>query len=203
MINVTAVETNVLKALLLIAGKNDVRFYLNGVYFDTEHDALVATDGHKMLFVKHELPKMPKNVRPFIVPRIMIEQLLKFYKGKNSAVVVCIDAGTRTDRSINLIRHDGSRVGGPEESGTYPQWRRVVPKTFSAEAVQFDAEFTAPLQAAFVLIGGVKNKPSLYHNGHGAALAVGADPTAVGLVMPMRAQTDRAAFTSALKNFGF
>lgn len=43
--------TNHLKAVLLAAGKKDIRYYLNGVHMTQHH--LVATDGYRMHIVCH------------------------------------------------------------------------------------------------------------------------------------------------------
>lgn len=37
-----------LKLLLKTAAKQDVRFFLNGIYFDSENNNLVSTDGHRL-----------------------------------------------------------------------------------------------------------------------------------------------------------
>ena len=52
------VPANVIKALLLAASKQDVRYYLNAVCVDVtaKGAALVATDGHVLLAVPGEDP---------------------------------------------------------------------------------------------------------------------------------------------------
>ena len=63
-------------AALKCAAKNDVRFYLNGVYLDLPKGRIVGTNGHVMFVGKIEAATLPA----VIVPRDLIESALKSLK---------------------------------------------------------------------------------------------------------------------------
>ena len=64
------IETHVLKAHLIIAPKNDVRFYLNGILVDTVNRRIVSTDGHCMLVTRFDASAIEGDSVPdFIISR--------------------------------------------------------------------------------------------------------------------------------------
>ena len=184
-----AIKADTIKALLLAAAKNDVRYYLNGILFDVRAtDAVaVATDGHVMLAVPitpepdendetHYLPGQ------FIVPRDVLESIkpnkifpLFFTFDAAARTVTIANAGTET--TVKLI------------DGTYPEWRRAVPKTVTDMVAQFDTEYLATFGKIHKLLGG-KYSPTIRHNGDenggGGAGRVMLAGNAVGVIMPMR-----------------
>ena len=96
--------TNHLKAVLLAAGKKDIRYYLNGVHVTKHH--LVGTDGHRMHIVCHggEWPH-----EPVTIPRDACELAIK---GKTTTLEI-------TPTAIGPISYQP--VGG-----TYPDYTRVM-----------------------------------------------------------------------------
>lgn len=98
------VNTNDLKALLLAAGKKDIRYYLNGVHVNSKH--LVATDGHRLHVIAHG-DDCPHD--PVTIPREAVELAVK-------AKTVEL---TLTPEAIGAISY--KPVGG-----TYPDYVRVL-----------------------------------------------------------------------------
>ena len=96
--------TNHLKAVLLAAGKKDIRYYLNGVHVNKHH--LVGTDGHRMHVVCHG-GDWPHD--PVTVPREACELAVK---GKTTTLEI-------TPMAIGPISYEP--VGG-----TYPDYTRVM-----------------------------------------------------------------------------
>ena len=96
--------TSHLKAVLLAAGKKDIRYYLNGVHVNKHH--LVATDGHRMHIVCHggDWPH-----EPVTIPRNACELAVK---GKTTTLEI-----TPTD--IGPISYQPT-------GGTYPDYTRVM-----------------------------------------------------------------------------
>lgn len=185
MTAVTTIRADVLKGLLLIAAKEDIRYYLVGIYFDTEHGALVATDGHKLLAYKCDLPK---DVKPFILSRDTCLQAIKMTSKRNNSLEVEID-GEGKQRRIQLRASTGALVMGLEVDGTYPHWRRVIPTKCSLQVSQYDAEYLEQLQAAFMLVLDTTKKclPAVIHNGEcGAALVLNGNENVIGIIMPVR-----------------
>ncbi len=96
--------TNHLKAVLLAAGKKDIRYYLNGVRVNKHH--LVATDGHRMHIVCHG-GDWPHD--PVTIPRDACELAVK---GKTTSLEI-------TPTAIGPISYQ------PVE-GLYPDYTRVM-----------------------------------------------------------------------------
>ena len=96
--------TNHLKAVLLAAGKKDLRYYLNGVHVNKHH--LVATDGHRMHVVCHG-GDWPHD--PVTIPRDACELAIK---GKTTTLEI-------TPTAIGPISYQ------PVE-GRYPDYTRVM-----------------------------------------------------------------------------
>lgn len=96
--------TSHLKAVLLAAGKKDIRYYLNGVHVNKHH--LVATDGSRMHIVCHggDWPH-----EPVTIPRDACELAIK---GKTTTLEI-------TPAAIGPISYQP--VGG-----AYPDYTRVM-----------------------------------------------------------------------------
>lgn len=205
-ITLTMIPAHVLKGMLLAAAKEDVRYYLNGIYFDTAKGRLVATTGHVMIIAKMTFEPNVKSVDPVIVPRAMIETALK---GAKSDALVAVEIGPRPQkgstsqvRSVRLIT-GATSVSGTEVDAKYPDYERVVPKKFNGETAQLNHEYVGTIGKALCLIAmgkSAKTPVSAQHNGTECAVFA-ADDSAVGLIMPMR--TDGPAMVqAALENLG-
>ena len=96
--------TSHLKAVLLAAGKKDIRYYLNGVHVTKHH--LVGLDGHRMHVVCHG-GDWPHD--PVTIPRTACELAIK---GKTASLEL-------TPSAIGPISYQP--VGG-----TYPDYARVM-----------------------------------------------------------------------------
>ena len=175
------IPADTIKALLVIAAKNDTRGYLKSVCIDVrEADAVaVATDGHKLL----ALPLTATDDAPalvsgrYIIRREALESVKAVLK---RPILVTIDATARTA----TIDNSSAATTATLMDATYPDWRRVVPLTVSGEVGQFDAEYIGAFGKVHKLLGG-KYSPSIRHNGGSAARVVLAGH-AVGIIMPMR-----------------
>lgn len=137
------------------AGKEEARYYLNGVFFASNGD-IVATDGHRL----HLLPKAwcgYKGDHGFLVPRQAIELMPK--KGDVSillhenASVICTPDLTLTAKLIDA---------------TYPDYQRVVPDIGKMEKTEFDAAEFYALNKSVALVD--KKNRAIKINGDGLAV---------------------------------
>ncbi len=112
------VPCQVLKQHLKTMADGDVRFYLNGVYFDLEEKNLVSSDGHTMIVSKIEHDGTPIE---FILPRDFVQALIKQYSNKQVIRILWL--------GNNYVRVDFSN--GIMQSRTinaqYPQYKRLLP----------------------------------------------------------------------------
>lgn len=99
------VRTNDLKAVLLAAGKKDVRYYLNGVHVNSRH--IVGTDGARLHATSHG-GDWPHD--PVTIPREVVELAVK---AKTLEL-------TLTTEALGLISYEPI-------DGIYPGYMRVIP----------------------------------------------------------------------------
>lgn len=137
-----------MKAAMLFQAKQDVRFYLNGIYIT--HDHIVATDGHSMFLAPYESELRPEQamivaIKGKIPPKAYNLELLYDEESK-IGVIRCIGPTPLKIRVVNPLLHAASqswpdpepmaildKTGHPEKvffdliEGRFPDWRRVVP----------------------------------------------------------------------------
>ncbi len=111
-----------LKALTRFAADQDVRYYLNGIFFDPTGYA-VATDGHALLAIQ----TMSFKGDGFIAPLAAVKAALATKKGM---------AQYRYTFGIAADAIDGKPFKAID--GNYPDWKKVVPLKVSGELAEYD-----------------------------------------------------------------
>jgi DNA polymerase-3 subunit beta len=171
------IKTNELKALLVCAAKNDVRYYLNGVHFESSANGMIAaaTDGHRLLCINLPAENAPgiKN----LIPRALIEAAVKT---KSVYIEITIDAGNVTLASA------GQSISGSITDGVFPDYRRVMPNSVSGiQGNDFNNTYLVDFDKIGALIDG--GKASVLQNGPGMCALVRFDnENAIGVIMPLR-----------------
>ena len=196
-------DYSVIKALLICAAKQDVRYYLNGVCVDARADGtvvLVATDGHRLLAYLVAADNI-EALAPgeYIIPRELLEAV-KPAKAGRITLPIHIDVATAPDtpdperagvtikgRTSITITGATTTVGAPID-GKYPDWRRIIPASTSGEAAQYQPDYIAGFGDICKLLGG-KYGPFINHNGGSSAIVTNL-PGALGILMPMRLDGD-------------
>jgi len=186
-----------LRAVLLATPTKDVRYYLVGVLVEPAADrvALVGTDGHRLHCVVHPAPGTAAG-EPFIIPRDMVAAIVKGAKKGADVTIVATPRGEFCRSwELELRRDDGLAVRGHSVDGTFPDWRRIVPRESGDDAspAQFNYEFLADAQRAAGELAGQKvARVNVAHRGpHNTALVTCEDlPQFFAVVMPIR--TDKA-----------
>ena len=191
-----------LKGLLMTAGKSDVRYYLNGIYFDTVCGRLVSTDGHCAVLMRHTLDA---GTEPFILSRCIAERALKLATRKFPTLTVGISAGP--ERRTIILRHANGAVTGLEIEGRFPQYQLIVPQEVSGVTGNFNPQLLAAVDKAITLCAYEEPKEQatiLHHNGSDkAAVMTCSNPGVLGVIMPMRVdQRGIGQFTEALAELG-
>lgn len=115
------IPSKLLKAILLAAGKKDIRYYLNGIHINSRH--IVATDGHRLHAYSHGQEWQHGDVT---IPRDAVEMALK-------ARTVDIEI---TDVSVGAVSYKPL-------DGRYPDYMRVIP------AVSQPADMGAMVSSVF------------------------------------------------------
>ncbi len=168
------VPAAMLKAALLCASDEQVRYYLRGVYVDPK-GFLVSTDGHRLFCGRIDLPEGAAAFDGWIICRDVLKRALTGYKA-------------------DLIEISPSRVGDVAcrpIDGSFPDWRRVIPTDLSGVAAQFNPAYIADMGKIGDLLRG-KRKGALaahvHHNGEGpAGITFPEIDDAFAVLMPIRA----------------
>jgi|GEM_PF-3895726 len=129
------IELKALKALALLASKDETRYVLNGVAVSREGGSIfvVATDGRRLGVIRciatdeHEFTE----TRPLIIPLDLIKRAPKPIVGHE--VTISSDG-----KLITITNHIDTVVGKGIE-GNYPNWKHVIP----------DGPVCAPRRIAF------------------------------------------------------
>lgn len=165
------VSLPILKTLLLTAGKNNARLFLNGIHFEhSQHGVLaITTDGSRMTVVR--LDYDGEEFTPFTAPRDMISALKSRYD-------VLIN---RHDNYVVITTENGT-MKAPETEGTWPYWRRVIPASFSGESASYNYDYLGDVGKAMKLLS-CESRALVQNGGRGAMINLTDD--IIIIIMPM------------------
>lgn len=175
-----------LKAILNLASKQDICYYLCGVFveYNSTTTRLVVTDGHKLGIFNHHSGDN-QGAGSLIIPRGVIENLPKTGKIDTLLIFTKCD-GNATGWTITAAN---TQIVFQQIEGVYPDYRRVCQFTTDGTPANFNYEYLTQFLKVQHLLGGSKTATlNLYQNGNSSALVrlSGVD-NFVGVIMPMRA----------------
>jgi len=190
------IKQNTLDAMLLIAAKKDIRYYLNGVYieFNDQISRAVGCDGHKLGIFQNAAPDNRGN-GSIIVPREVIENLPK------KCDILTFSQISDTHWEINT---GNATIKFAPCDAKYPDFRRVVhgiqTAGTSGVAAGYNLDYLNQFEKCGNILAGSKlrmgNRLRLHHNGDNAALVLlNCVDGFAGVVMPLR---DSIGTTGAL-----
>ena len=188
MQNQFTVSINALKGLDLLAGKSDIRYYLNGVNveFSESCTRLVATNGHILGIENLTQNLVNTGAGSLIIPSDIIKALKPVSKNADIVQIKQIDA------THYEIDNYGVKTTFAGIEGKFPDYARVVSgaKT-SGQAAQYNPDYLATfLKAAKLLTGAKTPEIEVMQNGHSAALInITGLASFVGVIMPTKGKT--------------
>jgi len=153
----TVVDANLFRLVYATVSRDDTRYYLNGVSIEPHPEQgaiMVSTDGHRMLIAHDEdghceekiIVKLPNYALPLCKHKTMF----------GSSRRLEIDHEEKGQAKIVLVKPSREEGGAPEYedliscynvliSGSFPDWRRVVPDlsqdTNSSIAAGFNTKY--------------------------------------------------------------
>jgi DNA polymerase-3 subunit beta len=178
------INIEALRALLPLAAKKDVRYYLNGVFVDFQRDKTiyVATNGAVLGLYTETVEN--ENIFDIIIPGDVVKQL-KPKPGTAKWGDLIFDLVSNTARITNPGASQD--FGFTPLEGKFPDYTKVIPGATSGEGAQFDAELLylfAQVNKSF----GAKfpGRFKLDHNGAAGALVHLSLDEFIGVIMPVR-----------------
>ena len=208
------IPLSTLRAVRTHAGVNDIRYYLNGVYFDTLNGRLVGTDGHRCMIA--HLPTIPEpDAERFIIANSGIDMVLKAYDAAGYKantrtgdinITITVQRVTYHDTEHNAtvkkplevrFRTPTGEIVLPELDGNYPDVSRIIPERVSGELSHYNARYIADAFKAVSILRNDSGKtaksgnntPFLAHNGLSPGIILANDVLnnpAIIILMPMR-----------------
>lgn len=209
----TQINLRTLAAVSLASSTEETRFYLGGVLIQCRADRVtyVATDGHRMMVVRHDLDLKPRTqagvgvgapdepntlLGDFIIPTAVC-RTFKPGKGKHKAGAFDYAKLTQNGVELRLESCNGVQVFKPVD-GQFSDWSRVVPLELSGltdfskkEGKVSGVDFNPAYVSDFVKAGEIMDigKPMLAFNSCGPAAVLFTDNRVLGILMPRRAST--------------
>jgi hypothetical protein len=178
-----------LRAAALTASKELTRHYLNGVLMEVEPRCVtyVATNGGMLFAYRDSLSERDTDntlIGNFIVPVTAI----KAVKLKKRAAEGAVLRHSGVDgEEMTIKTTDGGSFAFAPIDGSFPDWRRVVPRSTSGAASSgYEPKHVAALVAAGNMSGA--GRPDISYNGEQSALMVYPRNNAVGVIVPMRGE---------------
>jgi DNA polymerase-3 subunit beta len=176
MANVNAtIDIKTLKALILFAGKNDVRFYLNGLHIEQSATGTlaVATNGHAIAIARID------NEAYAPASCTVHRQYIDAIKTKYAV------SFTQNDTATVSIQTADSKITMPIMDAKFPDWRRVVSAKQTGEQSYFHPDYVTMVDKAGQIISKRLHGYLIQQNGNSVGYcSLGADVHAY--VMPLR-----------------
>jgi DNA polymerase-3 subunit beta len=200
MQNQFTVKQSTLKAMVLLAAKKDIRYYLCGVYleFSPSITRVIATDGHKLGL--HQAGAQNWGHGSLIIPADVITALPK--TGSYDPELTFIKCEGPGAWEIVGLPNNG-RIVFQEIDGRFPDYQRVCSFKTDGLPASYNPEYLMQFLKVQHLLGGSKKCTiNLYQSGKSSALVTLAGvPEFYGVIMPMR--TDAEGVTGAAVDAAF
>lgn len=175
------INIRLLKAAAMFASKEETRYYLKGVAVQAGPRGvyLVSTDSHRLLAFRQSADDTPPV--DIIIPADVIARI-KLDRHVEDATL------TRDGDTQWRIDYCGTAISFAPIDGTFPDWRRIVPRKVDGCVAQFDPAYVGDFAKVAKALGLSNTRVVIGHNGQGPALvSFGDDVDGFGVLMPMRA----------------
>lgn len=184
------IDLRTLKAANIAASKEETRYYyLGGVFVQVQGDDMlcVATDGHRLIAARDPGRASAETnwpVNGIIVPSALIDRIKLPRKPPRPVGEI-----TFADGEVTIATSDEKHTMRAIE-GTFPDWRRVLPRQVSMQTAQFNSDLLASFAKAKAFYFDTKYSPliKVSHNGDAPALIdMGDNEKLFGVLLPYRA----------------
>ncbi len=181
---VAIINLRVLAALAPFTGKDDDRYYLQGVCIEIDARSVtyIGTDGVRLMAYREDLEPDDEDhelVGTFIIPAVHCKAI-KLGKDDEGRATLA-----RSGKDRLTIAKGFVDVTFLPIDGVYPHWRRVLPRGASGVPAQFDLKRLADVDKFAKSLS--LSAPFIAHNGSGPAFVwFSGHPNVFGMVMPVK-----------------
>lgn len=194
--NHVTISSKAIEAMLLLAAKNDIRYYLNGLFIEYNESTtrVIATNGH-VLGVYQEA-RENQGSGSLLVSRESLALLPKKYKGE--VILSKMDESKKWNMQAQALSANIIEI-----EGKFPDYRRVCHSLqttgTSGEIAAYSLDSLQAFEKVGVILNGRKYKNGgqwhkVYQNGSASALVTieGLACDFAGVIMPIRAAEGQA-----------
>ena len=190
------IDKKALKAMSFLAAKDDVRYYLNGIYveYGPMETRLVATNGHVLGI--HRSDAKGENdesaIGNLIIPNEAVKSMCAWKTDKHIHTITLkpLNEGATEFRAD----YCGNNIVFSPTDGKYPHYRKVFPQKVSGKTAQFDAQYLYALSKTAETLLDKKHKKAYMHIGHngdgGALVELCGVENFIGVIMPICADDE-------------
>lgn len=187
------IPRDIARALVLFAAKQDIRYYLNGVYVEKHANTarLVTTDGHRLCVASVTPAEGDTGHGSAIIPREFFDAVKRGKHGFALVLEVQESGGATGAHDGNpfvLRDFDARDSMGKTIEGRFPDWSKVTPAKVSGEPAHFNPDYLADFKKAAEILGDKSGCFPFGYNGGSAAIAQ-LRSDVIGVLMPMRGDT--------------
>ena len=129
--------------------QQDIRYYLNGLLLITEPNKIkvVATDGHRLAMVSHDLPQLDDttDLQEVILPRKSVIELIKLMEDNEEDVTIEIGLNQAKFSFSNIVMI--SKI----VEGKFPDYNKVIPTNYQNNITIDRTVLLQALQRAAIL----------------------------------------------------
>ncbi len=151
--DIIKIKRHVLKNLIentsFSMGNQDIRAYLNGLYFEVDKNSItvVATDGHRLSIGEVKQVNNLSNKKTIILPRKAVLELTKLLnKNKYEEITIHL-----SDNYFYLIS-DNTTIISRLIDGNFPNYLQVLPTNFNNTIIIDRLAFLNSLQQASIFV---------------------------------------------------
>jgi len=131
---ITGLTYDILKEILLYCSDDETRYFMNGVFFDTENHCIVATDGRTMQKRNILFDENSNKVKGFIIDKKYLNFMLKGMNKDSLLTVSAIDNKNLVLYVNNQFKGDFSLACKAIE-GQFPNYERVIPHGYTQKEI--------------------------------------------------------------------
>lgn len=126
---------------------DETRFFMNGVYLETDEDKLVmvATDGRRLSYIGKPLPEGIDSFAGIIIPPKALNLIKKLASGEGQVSVAV------TDKHI-FFQFENRNVASALIDGQFPNYRRVIPESQDYKVLVAKEELNEALKRVALLV---------------------------------------------------
>ena len=126
---------------------DETRFFMNGVYVEPDDGKLVmvATDGRRLSFISHDLPKDIGDFQGVIIPPKVLNLVRKLASGEGTLRMAVADKHV-------FFEFENHLISSALIDGQFPNYRRVIPENQHYQINLDKTELTEALKRVSLLV---------------------------------------------------